>query len=378
MYPRDITDALKTLGFADGVAPKSLKELNKRYHLLALRHHPDKASDSGSGASNDVVFKQINHAHKQVKAYFYSDIDSPNDDEGNNAGDGSGSYDSIFQLFIKTILVKISGGTSGVNSDAIHSIIRSILNKGIQSSVLLFRKMDKSSCMMIYDILSTNQELFSISREIMDELTSIVDEKTRYDIVIRLNPSLLDMLLDRVYILNECGQTYYIPLWHSELHFKQPVPLVSTGTGPGHDPGPGPYPDADADADLESEPESSLNTREIIVLCEPELPDHVAIDENNNIYVSLDVNICELFRDQVIPVYITDEIKKHGIVYYLHARYVSLQSKTRQCILLDGCGIAICRHNHTTMAVSGGSSDIYKVVERANVYAVVKLISESN
>ena len=102
--------------------------------------------------------------------------------------------------------------------------------------------------MTIYNILSENQELFSISREIMDELTSIVEEKTRDDIVIYLNPSLLDMLLDRVYILNECGQTYYIPLWHSELHFKQP--------------------DADADADANGE---------IIVLCYPELPDHVTI-----------------------------------------------------------------------------------------------------
>lgn len=364
MYPDTITEALKTLGFTatDGGgsgAPKSLKELNKRYHLLALRHHPDKTSGGGNGGgghSDDAIFKEINEAHKRVKDYFYSDDVGADDDAG--SGGGGGSYDSIFQLFIKTILVKMAGnGNGNGNADAIHTIIQSILSKGIQSSVMLFRKMDKSSCMTIYNILSENQELFSISREIMDELTSIVEEKTRDDIVIHLNPSLLDMLLDRVYILNECGQTYYIPLWHSELHFKQP--------------------DADADADTNGE---------IIVLCDPELPDHVTIDEHNNIYISLDVNIHDLFRDQVVPVYITDEIKTHGFVYYLHARDVTCQSGARQCVLLRGGGggggrgggIALCSQKTAAATTTGGgacANDMYKVTDRANVYAIVKLIS---
>jgi len=346
-HPDTITTSLKTLGFADGSVPKSLKELNKRYHLLALRHHPDKV---GGGGDDEAIFKEINQAHKCVKSYFYADdddADTDTDPEHANTG-----YDSIFQLFIKTILVKMTatgsgggGGCGGGSADAIHTIIQSILSKGIQSSVLLFRKMDKSSCMAIYNILSENQELFSISREIMDELTSIVEEKTRDDIVIRLNPSLLDMLLDRVYILNECGQTYYIPLWHSELHFKQPE---------------------DASG-------------EIIVLCEPELPDHVTIDEHNNIYISLDVNIQDLFRDQIVPVYITDEIKTHGFVYHLHAGDVTCQSGARQCVLLRGSGIAVCRHNQkpATPATPAATSvnDMYKVTDRANVYAIVKLIS---
>ena len=349
MYPDTIVAALKTLGFiatdGGGGAPKSLKELNKRYHLLALRHHPDKVGGGGSNGDNDAIFKEINESHKRVKEYFYSDDGADGDADG-------GSYDSIFQLFIKTILVKMAGGNGGGggggNADAIHTIIQSILSKGIQSSVMLFRKMDKSSCMTIYTILSENQELFSISREIMDELTSILEEKTRDDIVIRLNPSLLDMLLDRVYILNECGQTYYIPLWHSELHFKQP------DANPNPNPNPNP-------------------NGEIIVLCEPELPDHVTIDEHNNIYISLDVNIYDLFRDQVVPVYITDEIKTHGFVYYLHAGDVTCQSGGRQCVLLrGGGGIAVCRQKSGGAA---GANDMYKVTDRANVYAVVKLIS---
>jgi len=64
MYPDTIVAALKTLGFTatdggGGSAPKSLKELNKRYHLLALRHHPDKVGDGGGG-DNDAIYKEVN------------------------------------------------------------------------------------------------------------------------------------------------------------------------------------------------------------------------------------------------------------------------------------------------------------------------------
>jgi hypothetical protein len=203
----------------------------------------------------------------------------------------------------------------------------------------MFQTMDKQACLTIYDILSKNQDLFGISREILEELTRIVEEKMGDDLVVRLNPSLLDMLLDRVYILHEYGQVYYIPLWHSGLHFKQPA---THGDG------------------------------EIIVLCDPELPDNVSLDDNNNLFISLDVNIQELFAKQILPVYINDEIKSRGFIYYLNAADVSLQSHGRQCIPLrnlaggGAAGISKCNTN---------TSDIYKVGIRANVYANVRLVS---
>jgi len=362
-YPESIQSSLHILGFNDTAAPpSSLKELNKRYHLLALRHHPDKAGRTDDLSRASEKFKEINEAHKRVKDYFYHgyrssaagvDTDNANnadndDDAANESGYGYG-YDNLLQMFIKSIIVKIrsssaagggGGGATTTTSDAIHSIIQTILNKGAQSAVLLFRNMDKQASITIYDILSKNQDLFGISREIMDELTEIIETRTRNDIVIHLNPSLLDMLLDRVYILHECGQTYYIPLWHSELHFNQPNEGGDTDN----------------------------NVISIIVVCEPELPDNVSIDDNNNMYISLDVSICELFTKQVIPVIINDELKAHGFVYELHARDVCLQSTdaVKQCVLLRGSSKGIAAYNTAT-------SDIYKVGTRANVYANIHL-----
>jgi len=222
-------------------------------------------------------------------------------------------------------------------------LIHMIITKGLQSAITMFQTMDKQACLTIYDILSKNQDLFGISREILEELTRIVEEKMGDDLVVRLNPSLLDMLLDRVYILHEYGQVYYIPLWHTELHFKQPT---THGDG------------------------------EIIVLCDPELPDNVSLDDNNNLFISLDVNILELFRDQVVPVYINDEIKDRGFIYYLHACDVTLRSDTRQCVLLRslggvGGGIATMNTNTNT---NTKSNDIFKVGARASVYANLRLV----
>ena len=337
-YPDAIQSSLHTLGFADGVAPSSIKELNKRYHLLALKHHPDKA-----GADSDTTerFKEINDAHKRVKAYFYS---SDTDDiQHTETG-----YDSILQLFIQTILVKMSASASahgGIDASAIQSLIHLIITKGIQSGIAMFRNMEKHSCITIYELLSKNQDLFGISREMMDELSRIVEEKTGGDVVVRLNPSLMDMLLDRVYILQENGHSYYIPLWHSELHFKNTSTATTATT-------------------------TATDEREVVVLCDPELPENVSIDDDNNLFISLDVDIRELFVKQILPVYINDEVKSHGIVYYLHACDVNLRSSTRQCVLLHGIrGIARCN--------TISSSDIYNVGLRANVYANVRLTLEN-
>jgi hypothetical protein len=357
-YPESIQTSLHILGFTDDVAPSSLKELNKRYHLLALKHHPDKNINSeseGEGEYDNATekFKEINDAHKRARDYFYAGWSNGEHDTEINMDTG---YDSIFQLFIKTIIVKITATSPlAPDSNAIQSLIHGIITKGIQSSVKLFRSMDKHTSLMIYDILSKNQELFGISREIMDELTCILEEKTSADMVVRLNPSLLDMLLDRVYILNEGGHSYYIPLWHSELHFKR---RVSTSTH------------------MNEEPEQDISG-EIIVLCEPELPDNVTIDEDNNIYISLDINLQELFIKQVLPVVINDD---HGFVYYLHACDVTLQSSGsssspgRQRILLRsvsgvaGAGGIAKWNNHQ------GGGDMYKVGQRANVYANIRLV----
>ena len=65
-----------------------------------------------------------------------------------------------------------------------------------------------------------------------------------------LNPSLDDLLNQNVYKLQHNGTEYIIPLWQSELEY-----------------------------------DNSGST--LIVKCVPDLPDHIEIDEHNNIHISL-------------------------------------------------------------------------------------------
>jgi len=66
---------------------------------------------------------------------------------------------------------------------------------------------------------------------------------------------LKDIIEHNIYKLYVDDQLYLVPLWHNELYF---------------------------DAEDGSE---------IIVLCQPKLPDHVTIDENNNIYYETSIKI---------------------------------------------------------------------------------------
>jgi len=350
-WPGEIQRSLHILGYPEHTSPSSIKELNKRYHILALKHHPDKYVDTNEQTKAETTekFKEINEAHKILINYFYSTAECEY-----NTG-----YDSILQLFIQTILSKmaVSSASAHENKETIQSLIHQIITKGIHSAVNLFRVMDKQMMMMVYDILSKHHDIFGISREIMDELTTIKEKRMSSDIIIHLNPSLLDMLLDRVYLLKEGGHTYYIPLWYSELHFK----IVSLHDKP-----------IDDTTTPTTTPPPTTTEGEVIVLCDPELPDNVTIDDNNNIYISLDVNVCDLFREQVLPVIINDEIKTYGFVYYIHASDVTLRSDITQQVLLHGSnGISVM--NHATYTNHG--VDMYKVDKRANVYANIRLVA---
>jgi len=383
-YPTYIENALITLEFPS-MPPKNLQELNKKYHMLALKYHPDK------NVNHNDIFKDINQSHKIVKEYFF-DNDNDTNTSSSSEGNSSTNYNSIFNMFVQSLISKFAPSSSSFpsstrsfcNEETVNSIIQTILNKGIHSAVLLFRNMDKQSCLSIYDILSTNQELFSISREILNELHDIVESKLKNDTIINLNPSLSDMLMDKVYILRESDHAYYIPLWHSQLHFKNisvhsDEPNTEANSESIADPDithksntasetaseTASHPErAHYDDNIKPQIEKNNSESELIVLCNPELPPNITIDEHNNIYINdIDIDICELFNNQVIVINIDDATRENGFIYELRASDVCLRSDIKQRVRLHGSRGLACINNN----------EIYNVTKRSNVYAVVKL-----
>jgi hypothetical protein len=80
-----------------------------------------------------------------------------------------------------------------------------------------------------------------------------------YDNIIILNPSLKDLFNDNIFKLEVDNTVFYVPLWHHELHF-------------------------------------SLQEKDLVVRCEPDIPKEIWINESNNMYIQKQISINDLFE----------------------------------------------------------------------------------
>ena len=101
--------------------------------------------------------------------------------------------------------------------------------------------------------------MFHLNDEILEKIRGIVLAKYNNVEIYKLNPSLNDLLNNNIYKLYVNNDLFLVPLWHSELYFEK-------------------------------------SGQEIIVFCEPELPNNIKIDEDNNIYTEVSVTFANLFE----------------------------------------------------------------------------------
>ena len=227
----------------------SLEKLKKKYHKLALKYHPDK---NGNTIESKEKFQKINDA------YFYLKSEIENDASGSastfNSSNASNafntfSYANILNMFIENIFKE---DASTIDKTLLNNVIHIILNGCTQISLKLFETMDKERSIEIYTFLSKYKNILYISQDIINTIRDIIVEKYKNDEVYILNPSIDDLLDDNIYKLKIDDSTYFVPLWNSEVYFD----------GSGCD---------------------------IIVKCVPELPTNITIDDNNILYVDLEL-----------------------------------------------------------------------------------------
>jgi hypothetical protein len=100
----------------------------------------------------------------------------------------------------------------------------------------------------IYIFLSKYKNILHLSQDILDEIREIVIQKYDNVEIYKLNPTINDLLNNNLYKLYVNNELYLVPLWYNEIYFDN-------------------------------------SGNEIIVLCEPDLPEGIKIDDDNNIYV---------------------------------------------------------------------------------------------
>lgn len=238
--------------------------IKKKYHKLALKWHPDKNNQ----AYAKEKFQKISEAYEYLTNELYilnSDMDYSNTSDEFV----SSVYSKESKIYIDILSNFISSLLKGSYSEVLTNIIKEI-SLGYETITLTylrkkFEELDKQNAIELYKLLYKYKDILYISNDILELVSLIIKEKYKNDRVFILKPTLKDMIDHNIYKLYVDNLLYIVPLWHNELYFDAP------------------------------------DGSEIIVLCEPNLPSNISIDENNNIYyekyIKIDSELSDLIKN---------------------------------------------------------------------------------
>jgi len=293
----------------------TLQKLKKQYHKLALKYHPDK---NGNTIESNEKFKKIQEAYLYLKNE-YQFIDSENDNINEKQDENNKPYMDILQLFIKSVF-------EGKYNDIISKIIPDIILGCKNISLKLFEGLDKESCVYIYNFLSKHRMTLHLNETILESVKEIVEQKFENVLIYKLNPTINDLLNSNIYKLNVNNEICYVPLWISESYFD-------------------------------------ISGCEVIVLCEPELPDNIVLDEDNNIHIVRNVSLIDEITI-LLEKNLNLEINLAEKVFEIPLNELSI--KKEQLYVFKKKGILKSQNEITTNILNDN--------EKANIHVLIQLI----
>jgi len=231
----------------------SLDYLKKQYHQLALKHHPDKNDNTDISTEK---FQKLNEAYNYLKCEILKLNSEDCFTEPENNTKEQYMYFNVLKNFIRSVL-------DNKYTDIVFSIISDILDGRKQISLKIFEDLDKDSALQIYNFLSNYRSVIHFSNELLAQVRDIIIVKYDNVEIYKLNPSIDDLLDNNFYKLYVNSQFYLVPLWHNETYYD--------GSG-----------------------------CEIIVLCEPELPEGMKLDDDNNLYIETYISAYNELPDMLI------------------------------------------------------------------------------
>lgn len=238
--------ALETLEINfDEITSITKDYLKKKYHKLSLKWHPDKNTENINESTKK--FQQIN------ESYIYLLKNLFNENENSNTFTEKTENVYLYRVILVGFLKLI------INGEYLLNVVQEIILNSNILTTSMFENIDLRTAIDLYNLLCKYREVFHISNDILSYVSLLIKEKYKNDKIIILRATLDDLWQNNIYKLNFNGEYYLVPLWHNELHFEK---------------------------------------NNLIVLCNPTLPDEISIDENNNIILDVNINIknelCEL------------------------------------------------------------------------------------
>jgi len=320
MNPMNPKEAREILGVSRDC---SLPELKKRYRIMALRLHPDK---NGNTPEATAAFQELNAAYRALSATNTNEEDKAAETE---------TYSDIFINFITSLFRKKDASAAGVTPlllELLHRIVHDYASVSVNAAL---DSLDPSVLVQIYEALERYNAAVSMDARIFEDVMRILREKMQQNNIVILKPSLKDLIQNNISVLKYEGHTFYVPLWHSELHYR-----IETDN-----------------PDSQDSPDSS---RQLIVKCMPDLPAHMTIDANNELHVDVRADIKDLLHSSGealrIPLYDSECLE-------LPVRDLRLVARQTLHLANNKFGISlIC------------SSDIYEVKNKAPICVHVHLV----
>jgi hypothetical protein len=241
----DLQKALDILEIKNDLSAINTTNLKKKYHKLALKYHPDKNPDNEESTKK---FQQLNEAYLLLQREIKDDM--------NQDRETSTNYVDIVTFFIYNLL-----------NDEIALIVKNILFSTF-SSPRIFEPLSKNTLLIIYNFLSKYKYLLHISDAIINNLKEVMKQKFQELLIYELNPSINDLMENNIYKLVVKERTYFVPLWHNELYF-----------------------------------EDENGEENIIVICNPGLPEYMSLNENNDLIIEKKIPFSfSLFSQKYISV----------------------------------------------------------------------------
>jgi len=273
------------------------KELKTAYYKMALRYHPDK----NKTADASECFRQCKQAYDVLRDDMHMNVDEVEMDYG--------------EMIKKCLSLLVPGlNWKGLFIDTtIFGLVRDCEKISLQ----VFSGLGKDRALEVYELLSKYQDVFQLSDGLLSDMGEIIKCKMAEDNRIVLNPQLADLLSDKVFKLEIFEKAFYVPLWHTELCFD-------------------------------------ISGNDLIVVCIPELEEHVRIDNNNNVYSQFSGKISDVLRDGEIVV------KLGGKLFKIPGENLSI--KKHQTYVFRNSGLLIVDDNH-----------MYDTSTRGHIYVDIRL-----
>jgi hypothetical protein len=323
----DLQTALDELEIPlDGIELTKLDQnfIKKQYRKMALKWHPDKNDDD---EYSTIKFQKINEAYSFLQKELRI-INGETEDTSNTCDEFVSSDESKeSKIYIELLSNFISSLVKGTYTEAILNIVKEIsLGYEVITHTYLtkkFEELDKQKAIDLYQILYKYKDILYIKQDTLELVSSIIKEKYKNDRVFILKPNLKDIIEHNIYKLYVDDELYLVPLWHNELYFD------------------------------------AKDGSEIIVLCQPKLPNVVTIDENNNIYYETSIKIDSELPYLLKNKFVSMEIGEKWFSIPLNNLYL----KEEQLYRFKGQGIA---------QIPSEQKDIYDVSSKSDI--IVRII----